>query len=245
MAINLNISKAKTLSEVKFKQKEQLLEVSVFLFLIAPSLILSFFVVKQGDMSFVLTAVSTILRDLALVSLILFFLWRNRESIRSLGWTLKNGWLKSGWKEVALGIGLFIPVTFGTAWLDSFLQTVGFSAPATPQPSFLAAAGLGEFILAFFLVVIVAVAEETVFRGYLILRFGAIAGSRTMAVLVSTVIFSLGHGYEGTAGVITVGVLGLIFALVYVWRKSLVAPIVMHFLQDFIGIILLPLLGLG
>jgi membrane protease YdiL (CAAX protease family) len=240
MAINLEISKTKPLSEVKFNPKEQLLEALVFLFLIAPSLILSFFVVKQGDMSFVLTAVSTILRDLALVSLILFFLWRNRESIRSLGWTLKNGW-----KEVALGIGLFVPVTFGTAWLDRFLQTVGLSAPATPQPSFLAAAGLGEFILAFVLVVIVAVAEETIFRGYLILRFGAIAGSRTVAVLVSTVIFSLGHGYEGTAGVITVGVLGLTFALVYVWRKSLVAPIVMHFLQDFISIILLPLLGLG
>jgi membrane protease YdiL (CAAX protease family) len=241
MAINLEISKAKTLSKVKFNPKEQLLEVSVFLFLIAPSLILSFFVVKQGDMSFVLTAVSTILRDLALVSLILFFLWRNRESIRqSLGWTLKNSW-----KEVLLGVGLFVPVTFGTAWLDRFLQTVGFSAPATPQPSFLAAAGLGEFILAFFLVLIVAVAEETIFRGYLILRFSAIAGSRTVAVLVSTVIFSLGHGYEGTAGVITVGVLGLTFALVYVWRKSLVAPVVMHFLQDFIGIILLPLLGFG
>jgi membrane protease YdiL (CAAX protease family) len=66
-----------------------------------------------------------------------------------------------------------------------------------------------------------------------------------VAVLVSTVIFSLGHGYEGTAGVITVGVLGLTFALVYVWRKSLVAPVVMHFLQDFIGIILLPLRGFG
>jgi membrane protease YdiL (CAAX protease family) len=240
MAINLEISKSKTLSEVKFNQKEQLLEVSVFLFLIAPSLILSFFVVKQGEMSFVLTAVSTILRDLALASLILFFLWRNRESIRSLGWTLKNGW-----KEVALGIGLFVPVVFGAAWLDRFLQMAGFSVPATQQPSFLTAVGPWEFVLAFFLVAIVAVAEETIFRGYLILRFGAITGSRTVAVLVSTVIFSLGHGYEGTAGVITVGALGLAFALVYVWRKSLVAPTVMHFLQDFIGIILLPLLGLG
>jgi membrane protease YdiL (CAAX protease family) len=39
--------------------------------------------------------------------------------------------------------------------------------------------------------------------------------------------------------------MGLAFALVYLWRKSLVAPIVMHFLQDFIGIVLLPLLGMG
>jgi membrane protease YdiL (CAAX protease family) len=29
-------------------------------------------------------------------------------------------------------------------------------------------------------------------------------------------------------------------ALVYMWGRSLVAPIVMHFLQDIIGIVLLP-----
>jgi membrane protease YdiL (CAAX protease family) len=38
--------------------------------------------------------------------------------------------------------------------------------------------------------------------------------------------------------------LGLMFAVVYVWRQSLVAPIVMHFLQDFPGIVALPLMGL-
>jgi membrane protease YdiL (CAAX protease family) len=29
---------------------------------------------------------------------------------------------------------------------------------------------------------------------------------------------------------------------VYLWRGSLVAPIVMHFLQDFLAIVLLPIL---
>ena len=37
--------------------------------------------------------------------------------------------------------------------------------------------------------------------------------------------------------------MGIVFALVYMWRQSLVASIVMHCLQDFIGIVLLPLLG--
>jgi membrane protease YdiL (CAAX protease family) len=64
-----------------------------------------------------------------------------------------------------------------------------------------------------------------------------------VAVVLSAVIFSLGHGYEGLAGVVTVGVMGLVFALIYLWRRSLVTPIVMHFLQDFISVVLLPLLG--
>lgn len=35
-----------------------------------------------------------------------------------------------------------------------------------------------------------------------------------------TIRFALGHGYEGSAGVVTVGVMGMVFALVYLWRGS-------------------------
>jgi hypothetical protein len=42
--------------------------------------------------------------------------------------------------------------------------------------------------------------------------------------------------------VVTVGALGLVFALTHIWRKSLVMPMTLHFLQDFPSIVLLPLL---
>jgi len=236
----LNNSKANSRDSVESSWTEQLVEVSVFLFLIVPSMVLSFFAAKQGTLSFVIVAFASILRDLALVSLILFFVWRNNEPVTWIGWTLKNSR-----KEIVLGIVLFIPLTFGTGLLENGLRAMGLSIPSTPLPSFLAARGMAEFLLAFVLVVIVALAEETIFRGYLILRLKAVTAKPTAAVLLSAVIFSLGHGYEGSAGVVTVGVMGLVFALVYMWRQSLVAPIVMHFLQDFIGIVFLPLLGKG
>jgi membrane protease YdiL (CAAX protease family) len=188
----------------------------------------------------VIVATSVILRDLALVSLILFFIWRNNEPFTWIGWTLKDNK-----NEIGLGIILFIPFSLATGLFEKGLQAIGFSVPWTPLPSFLAARGVVEFLLAIVLVVIVALTEETIFRGYLILRLKAITANPTAAVLLSAAIFSLGHGYEGSAGVVTVGVMGMVFALVYMWRKSLVAPIVMHFLQDFIGIVLLPLLGKG
>jgi len=125
-------------------------------------------------------------------------------------------------------------------FLERALQVAGLSVPSIPLPS-MAAKGMGELLLAIALVAVVALGEETIFRGYLILRLKAITTSPTAALLSAT-IFSLGHGYEGSAGVVTVGVMGLVFALVYLWRQSLVAPIVMHFLQDFVGIVLLPLL---
>ncbi len=219
-------------------RREQAAEVSVFLFLIVPSMIFSFFIVKQGGMSFVLVALSTILRDLGLVCLILFFARRNGERLEMIGWSFKNVR-----KDVLLGIWLFIPFFFGAGLLENGLRMIGFSAPAAPLPSLSAEKTAPEFLLAAVMVVVVAMAEETIFRGYLILRFRTVMANTSAAALLSAVIFSLGHGYEGSAGVVTVGVMGLVFALVYLWRQSLVAPMVMHFLQDFIGIVLLPLLG--
>ena len=224
--------------EAERSRGEQIREILVFLFLIAPSMGLSFFAIRRGNLSFVLVAVATILRDLSFVALIAFFLWRNREPWERIGWRIKRPWT-----EVLVGVGLFFPVSFGTGLLEQIFRTMGLSTPATPLPRFLTAAGSKEILLAAILVTVVAISEEIIFRGYLILRLTAATRSTAGAVLLSAFIFSLGHGYEGTAGVATVGVMGLAFALIYLWRGSLVAPIVMHFLQDFIGIVMVPLLG--
>ena len=218
-------------------RRGQMLELLVFLFLILPSMALSFFAVKHGSLGFGLVAISTILRDLALVSLVCFFLWRNREPTQDIGWDFR-----SPGQEIVLGVLLFIPMTFAAQFVEKALLSAGFSSPSTPLPSLEATGGVGETILGIILVSIVAFSEETIFRGYLMLRIRALTSSPAAAVVLSSFIFSLGHGYEGSAGVVTVGFLGAVFALVYLWRGSLVAPMTMHFLQDFIGIVLAPLL---
>jgi membrane protease YdiL (CAAX protease family) len=218
-------------------RRQQFWELVVFLVLIAPSMGLSLFVVRQGGLSFPLTAVATILRDVGLVSLIAFFLWRNGEPRGRIGWTFRNAQ-----RDVLLGILLFLPMFYGAAALEQVLRASGFTTPATPTPRFLTAGSPAQFLLASVLVVIVAIAEETIFRGYLILRLTALTKSKLAAAILSSIIFGVGHGYEGTAGLVTVGFMGLLFAFVYLSRKSLVAPMTMHFLQDFIAIVLLPLL---
>jgi membrane protease YdiL (CAAX protease family) len=217
---------------------DQLAEVSVFLFLIAPSLIFSFFAVKQGGLGFVPLSIFVMLRDLALISLILFFIHSNREHVRSIGWTFKNAR-----REIVLGILLFVIFFFGAAFLERLLEAAGLSSPRIPPPEFLIPRGILQSMLAFAMVVVVALSEETMFRGYLILRFKAITDSPVWAILLSAFVFSLGHGYEGSAGVVTVGLMGVFLGVVYVWRKSLVAPIVIHFLQDFITIVVQSLFG--
>jgi hypothetical protein len=105
---------------------EQIAEVLVFLFLIVPNLVLSLFVIPAGGVSFSLAATTIMLRDLALVSLVLLFLRRNGEPLVRIGWRFANSW-----REGALGVGLFIPFFLGAALADSLFRTIGLSGPST------------------------------------------------------------------------------------------------------------------
>lgn len=214
-----------------------LAELAAFLFLILPSLLLSYSVAETSGIGFPLAASAIILRDLALVFLILYFLRRNGESLRRIGWRGRHIF-----RETMLGLALYIPTFLGTMLLSWLLQWMKLSSPGRQVPSALAPAGAWEMLLAVALVFVVAIAEETIFRGYLILRFRMVTRSLPLAVVISCGLFAVGHGYEGVSGVILVGYLGVVFALVYLWRGSVVAPAAMHFVQDFLGIVLLPLL---
>jgi membrane protease YdiL (CAAX protease family) len=214
----------------------QLVEVTVFLFLIVPSMALSFLAARQVELRFMEVAVSSILNNLGLLSLVLYFVWRNDESLRKVGWSFDHPGRDAAW-----GLILFVPLFFSGNLIETVLEQAGFSGPSR-RPSFLAVSGLTQVVGASIMVIVVAVAEETIFRGYLLLRLKAVMGTTTAAVVFSSLIFSLGHGYQGTAGAITVFVLGVVLALVYLWRSSLVAPMVIHLLTDFTSIVLPALL---
>src|SRR5690606_13436851 len=61
-------------------------------------------------------------------------------------------------------------------------------------------------------------------RGYLLLRLRSLTGGTAVAVVLSSVIFALGHSYQGAAGTIAVGMIGALLAVIYLWRGSIVAP---------------------
>jgi len=224
-------------TSIRTPPRIRLYEVLVFLFLIVPSMVMSFFTASQANMTFLTMVFAIILRDLALLSLVLFFIWRNNEAFTSLGWTTHNVG-----KDILIGVFLYIPFFYLSAFLNLLFQHAGLSDSAK-TPSYMGASNAAEYLLAFVMVAVAAISEEIIFRGYLILRFRYLTKNVVVAVVLSTFVFAIGHGYEGSAGVATVAFMGFMFALIYIWRGSLVAPIVMHFLQDFIGVIVIPLLG--
>ena len=225
-------------------RKRNLFEVIVFLLFIVPPMIISFLSLQGGtpqggNPSFPILSCSLIFNDFAYVGLIAFFLWRNGEPFTEIGWKFDRVI-----KEAAWGIALFPPLMASVYLIEKGFQCLGLSSHMNHLPEFLALNSPGEILLVGVLIVVVAIAEETVFRGYLLLRFRGITGSTAASVIISSILFSVGHGYEGFATVATICMSGAIVALIFLWRKSLVAPVVIHLLIDLYPLVLMLMFGI-
>jgi uncharacterized protein len=217
-------------------RRRRSIELVVFLLLLVPGIVLAS-VGGESDETFVLASVATIVHDVALCALVLYFVWSGGQPISSIGWTSRHAG-----REIVLGLVLYPAMLVVLAIVSLLLGAIGVNTSPS-HPGFLDPGTHAEVSLAAVLVAVVAIAEETVFRGYLLLRLRELTHGIVPAIVIASLLFAFGHTYEGMAGVLVVGLMGLVFALVYVWRKSLIAPIVMHALQDLLGIVIAPLLA--
>jgi len=91
---------------------------------------------------------------------------------------------------------------------------------------------------------VVAFGEEMVFRGYLMNRIADLAGrSRAgwaAALLGSSLIFGLAHGYQGLAGIVGTSEVGLLLGTLYlIFRRNLWVNIACHGFFDSISLVAL------
>jgi membrane protease YdiL (CAAX protease family) len=75
------------------------------------------------------------------------------------------------------------------------------------------------------------VVEEIVYRGF-VLWYLAQFMPLWVAVVVSSVAFGFAHSYQGAAGAIRAGLVGLAFGIYYVATGSIWLPIIAHILLD-------------
>jgi len=83
----------------------------------------------------------------------------------------------------------------------------------------------------FGLSVTAGIVEEIIYRGFVIwylAQFMPLWG----AVIVSSIFFGLGHSYQGAAGIVRTGLVGLGFGVFYVFTGSIWLPIIGHALID-------------
>lgn len=86
------------------------------------------------------------------------------------------------------------------------------------------------------------ICEEFIFRGFLIDYLGQppYGLSPMAAVFASSLIFGLGHLYQGIVGVLLTGALGLMMAAAYFLSGNLLLPILIHVLIDLRILLLWP-----
>lgn len=125
------------------------------------------------------------------------------------------------------------PIGFGLAFASYGLVVVltvllvRATGAEDPPPVVPASAGLAwVLIFAFFAVAIGPVAEEVFFRGFL---YGALRARmpRPAAALLQAALFAVVHPFPAVV-LPAIFVLGLLFALVLDWRRTLVAPVAFH-----------------
>ena len=133
-------------------------------------------------------------------------------------------------REAGLGIAL-VPGVFLLVGLlmTGLLRLVPGLHNVTENPiEQLAAGGPQDAAMLGLIAVLAGGIREELQRAFLLRRFEQHLGGPIVGVVVLSVAFGLGHYPQGWDAVIVTGVLGLVWAIVYLRRRSSVAPMVSH-----------------
>ena len=133
------------------------------------------------------------------------------------------------WRDVSLGLASIPALFLGVGGLMALLRVAVPSlhnVERNPLEGLLAEPGSA---VVFGLVAIVAGGlREELQRAFLLTRFERYLGGTATGVAVLSIAFGLGHMLQGLDAAVTTGTLGLLWALMYVRRRSTLAPIVSH-----------------
>ena len=158
------------------------------------------------------------------IGLVFFFLRAHRESAHDvlLG-------RRSSLREAALGIAILPGVFFFVLLVYAAILTFApqlHNVPRNPLEDMLRTR---SDALIFGVVVMVAGGvREEVQRGFILHRFGQYLGGAGYGVAIYSVLFGLGHIEQGYDAAIATALLGALWGLLYLARRSIIAPMVSH-----------------
>ena len=79
---------------------------------------------------------------------------------------------------------------------------------------------------------------EELWRAFVLTRFDALFGRKGLvfAVIADSLVFGLGHLYQGSASALTTVFTGALLALIFLWKRRVIDAMVVHALFDLAGI---------
>lgn len=138
-------------------------------------------------------------------------------------------------------VPLSVPVLLGAAGLTT-LVGLGIMAagralrvPESALVDYLIPRSTPEKIAFTGLSVSAGIAEELVFRSFLITVLALASGSMVVAVAVSVAAFAVSHAYQGVVGVLRVAALGLVLTAPFLLTGSIFPSMIAHAVLDLLA----------
>lgn len=165
-----------------------------------------------------------------------FFIRLSREKFNELGFRKGNftGQLRNG---ILFGVLIFIADTFLLSpLLDALLPAAAVRgidmAKLFSNTSYL--------ILFMFIGWFKGGFSEELWRIFVLTRFEKLFGKPGLiiALILSSIIFGIGHLYQGISGLISISIIGFLYALVYLRKRSALEAVLAHATENTISIIL-------
>ena len=181
-------------------------------------------VTANGQLSLAFVVMLSLADTALLVGLIVLFL-------RSHGERLRDVFLGS--RRVTRELRLGVPMTFAAlaiaaatlGGIQAFAPSL-HNVPHNPLQDLIRGPGTAWL---FALVVIVAGGvREEIQRAFLLHRFEVWLGGGAVGIVVGGISFGAGHLVQGTDAAIATGLLGVFWGILYLRRRSVVAPMVSH-----------------
>jgi membrane protease YdiL (CAAX protease family) len=166
----------------------------------------------------------SLIDSIVLVALIVLFLIAHGESPRDVLF----GRQPPG-REVAFGMSLIVAAIAVAVVVLLGIQRFAPSLHTVAQNPLQQLLGRPRDIWLFALVVIVAGGiREEIQRAFLLHRFDVWLGGPVVGVVVTSVAFGVGHLIQGVDAALAIGLLGALWGVVYLRRRSAIAPMVSH-----------------
>lgn len=143
------------------------------------------------------------------------------------------GWAVAVMPLCYVAILIVVPMVMtvlGISMEDMLLERSEFFAevPALPVAAAIAVA------------MFVGLHEEVLFRGFILGRLQSALRSSAGAIIASSVIFGLLHGYQGIIGVFQTGTVGIILGVLTVRTRTVWPAVLAHGMFDTVGLLLIP-----
>jgi membrane protease YdiL (CAAX protease family) len=187
----------------------------------------------QGRLSVAYVAGLSLADSILLIALVLILLYAHGERPRDvlLGRRPIVGEAVAGLPMMLIALAVAMAVLFAVQRFAPSLHTVEHN----PLQELLRSPR--DAALFAFVVLVAGGVREEIQRAFLLHRFERWLGGGTTGVIVTSIVFGAGHLLQGVDAAIATGLLGAFWGVVYLRRRSCVAPMVSHAGFDLVQIL--------